>query len=400
MSKQYRKLSFIGLFVFACTTVHAGGASRPPQDRVETTRTAPALADGLVSTPGAWPVIVHSAYGGRIFGFDIDQEGTEGLLSEAQVLDNGHVLAAVEKFDLRTGRIVHIVAVTETADEDFLTLGIVNDNVGLVMHERSGGTRTFGVLMPPNADKFTRPWTPPITSHHIVESLSRNQGSALAAVYAYDNSENFEPVVFSTNVGANTFGTPVVMTDSSFMTGLVPEVAYNTQTNQALLGIQALGNPFIAPTMALVDLGSGATQIFSGVGLGNVNGMAIDSGTNIACTTTEIDFSVQFYDLATQSGFSQFLPGGLSQFHSGADVAVDPVHHLFLVAQPNSSTDPGASSIYVYDEQGTLLESIGGFHFANAGSVVFMHIALNPRQRFGFVDGPDPNVTELQRFTY
>jgi hypothetical protein len=42
------------------------------------------------------------------------------------------------------------------------------------------------------------------------------------------------------------FGTPVVMTDSSFTTGLVSEVAYNPVTNQALLGIQAIGNPFVA----------------------------------------------------------------------------------------------------------------------------------------------------------
>ena len=391
-----------GLMLAWLLPAHAG-EMRAVVDPIATVSAKPVAQaptpQGLATSPGPVPVIVRSAYGGRIFGFDIDQGGTHGLLTEAQTLDNGHVLAAVEKFDQRTGRIVRIVEVTE-GDDDFVTLGIVDDNVGLVMRERPGGQRTFAVLMPPNADKFTRPWTPPITSHHIIESVSRSQGSHRAAAYAYDNSSAFESLVFNTNVGANTFGTPIVMTDPSFMTGLVPMLAYNSVTDQALLGIQTLGEPFVGPTLALVDFGSGTTQIFSGVGLGNVNGMAVDSATNIACTTTEIDFSVQFYDLSTQSGFSQFLPGAISQFYSGADVALDPINHLFLVAQPNSSTDPGASSIYVYDEQGTLLDAIGGFHFANAGSVVFAHIALNPAERIGYVDGPDPNVTELQKFTY
>jgi hypothetical protein len=149
-----------------------------------------------------------------------------------------------------------------------------------------------------------------------------------------------------------------------------------------------------------VDLNDDTQRVFSGVGLGDVNGIAVDSARNIACTTTEIDFSVQFYDLATQSGFSQFLPGAISQFQSGAGIAVDALHGLFLVAQPNSSTAPGTSSIHVYDARGNYLKSIDGFHFSNAGNVTRVHIALYPSQRFGYVDGPDPGVTEIQGFRY
>ena len=53
----------------------------------------------LASTPGTSHVLVHSKFGGQIFGFDIDQNGTEGVLSESQDLNNGNVLAAVETFD-------------------------------------------------------------------------------------------------------------------------------------------------------------------------------------------------------------------------------------------------------------------------------------------------------------
>ena len=62
-------------------------------------------------------VIVHSKFGGQIFGFDIDQNGSEGVLSEAQTLANGLVLAAVETFDQQTGKIIAVVSMTQTTDD-------------------------------------------------------------------------------------------------------------------------------------------------------------------------------------------------------------------------------------------------------------------------------------------
>ena len=355
-------------------------------------------------TPLIGRVVVHGKFGGRIFGFDIDQNGSEGVLSEAVRLDNGDLLAAVETFDLRTGEIIAVLATTQSQD-DFLTLGVVGNGVGLIEFEHEidllNVERTFHVINPLSSNRFTREWTPPIDADHLIERVSRTQGSPQAAFYAYDNSENFQPFVFRSDVAANTFGPAVPLTDENFSsTGLVPVLAYNHLTHKAVLGIATLGNPFVPPVFALVDLNDGTQTVFSGVGLGDVNGIAVDAETNIACTTTEIDFSVQFYDLASQAGFSQFLPGAISQFQSGADVAVDPLHRLFLVAQPNSSTAPGTSSIHVYDEQGNYIKSIDGFHFSDAGNVVRMHIALYPSRRFGYVDGPDPGVTEIQGFRY
>src|ERR1700757_3138666 len=83
---------------------------------------------------GAGSIIVHSKFGGQIFGFDIDQNGTEGVLSEAQDLTSGNVLAAVETFDQATGKILNVVTKTQTQD-DFITLGVVGSSVGLVEHE-------------------------------------------------------------------------------------------------------------------------------------------------------------------------------------------------------------------------------------------------------------------------
>ena len=77
---------------------------------------------------------MHSKFGGQIFGFDIDQNGTEGVLSEATTLSDGNVLAAVETFDQNTGKILGVITKTQTQD-DFVTLGVVGSSVGLVEHE-------------------------------------------------------------------------------------------------------------------------------------------------------------------------------------------------------------------------------------------------------------------------
>jgi hypothetical protein len=100
----------------------------------------------------------------------------------------------------------------------------------------------------------------------------------------------------------------------------------------------------------------------------------------------------------TDEPFTEQLPGsGGNQFNSGADVEFDPLHKLFLVAQPNSSRGSG-STIYVYDTGGNLQETLNGFSFSNAFNVIPVHIALNPSNRSGYVDGPSNG--ELQSFTY
>jgi hypothetical protein len=135
--------------------------------------------------------------------------------------------------------------------------------------------------------------------------------------------------------------------------------------------------------------------VIPGPGKGIVNGIAVDSARQMACTTTEDDFSVEFYDLVKRTSKIVVLPGANSQLYSGGAVAVDPVHHLFLVGQEFSSTAPTGSSIHVYDEKGNLVESLNGF--ALPASPAYM--ALNPAARTGFVI-VTPDLTSLQSFTY
>ncbi len=359
-------------------------------------------------TVGPGTTIVHSQFGGQIFGFDIDRNGTEGVLSEAQDIGGGRVLAAVETFDQATGAILKVVKKLQTKD-DFVTLGITGARVGLVEREHVKGLyvvkRIYEELNPLDANKFTGKWTPPLASDDIILSVSQNQGAPVGAytnaVLAFENGGSNTTFVFGTNVGANTFGPLVTLTDPVFSFGTGPVMAYNTKTNQAVVAAAdgAVGGP--PPVFALVDLTAGTVTEFTGIPgpppfrQGYVNGIAVDSEDGIACTTTELDARVEFYNLKKKTGFAVSLPGGAGQLQSGENVEYDPVNKLFLVAQPVSSTGPG-SSIQVYDKKGNLVESLNGFSFPVSTNAMF---ALHPSARSGFVYGPS-GMAEIQSFTY
>ena len=361
------------------------------------------------SPAGAGSTIVHSKFGGQIFGFDIDQNGTEGVLSESQDIGGGKVLAAVETFDQATGKILNVVSKVASKD-DFLTLGIAGTSVGLVEREHVTGIfvtkRLYETLNPLASNKFTGLWKAPLAAHDIILGISRNQGVSTTAVLAFHNDgNNFNSFVLTSNIGSNTFEPPVTLTDPVFSFSNAPQVAYNSVTNQVVVASSdsAVGGP--PPKLALIDPTTGTVSEFTGIPgpppfrQGSINGLAVDSEDGIACTTTEVDFRVEFYDLKAKTGFAVILPGANGQLQSGSDVEYDLVNKLFFVAQSVSSTGQG-SSIQVYDSKGNFVESLNGFNFSNASNVVFTHIALNPSNRTGYVDGPDSRVRELQSFTY
>lgn len=152
-----------------------------------------------------------------------------------------------------------------------------------------------------------------------------------------------------------------------------------------------------APIFNDFDLKSGKVTTFLAFAGGDpFEGIAIDSATDMMCTTTFFDYSVEFYSLKTKKGFAEQLPGAQGELQSGSAIAADAVNHLFLVTQPDSSVGPG-SSVLVYDEKGNFIESINGLSFGGAGSLgSFIHV--NAANRTGFVNGP--GINELQSFTY
>jgi len=344
---------------------------------------------------GPGNVVVHTALGGFILGYDIDQTGNLGLLAEA-LTGPGGADVAVETFDIRTGEIVDTVIQKLDSRSDFVMLGIAGNHTGLIEFEHVThlfvDARLYFTMNPVNANRFTGRWTPPLADDQIISGVSSLQGSTATAVMAFDNGGTNRISVFSSDVAANTFGPVITLTDPLFEEHNSP--AFTLGRNLAVLGTSN-GCPNCPTKIATVDLTTGAVTTFRGLGLGYVNGIAVDPDTGIACTATEIDFSVEFYDLAAQTGFKRRLPGATSQAQSGEAVQFDPVNKLFLVQQPLSSTAPSGSSIQVFDEQGNFVESINGLHLPQSPTT----IALHPAERIGYVL-VTPDLTSLQSFHY
>lgn len=359
----------------------------------------------LNSNDEAGDVIVHGKLDGLIFGFEIDPDGAEGLFCEAVSNSDGTVSARVETFDQATGRIIRVLARSESQD-DFVALGVAG-SVGLIEKEQVRGVfnvkRTFSTINPLEGNVINGRWTPPIDPDQIVNQVKPAlDGTANVVVYALSVSTNVNPVVFSSNLADNTFGPVIDITDPDFTQEAPPVIAFDPIGNQAILGHDK-PSPFIEPpVIGFVDLTTGSFVKRRGLGLGVINGIAVDSEDGIFCTDTSFDSAVQFYNLIDSTAISVFLPGHDPQNStaSGGDIEFDPINKLFLVAQAFSDGQlNNGSSIHVYDLAGNLVESIDGLLFQGGDNVFPVHITLNPSHRIGFVNGPDL-TTAIQSFSY
>jgi hypothetical protein len=352
-----------------------------------------ASAQNTSAAPGT--VFVKTALGGFILGYDIDQNGTEGLLSESLTLSDGNYNVATETFDQTTGKILKIVSQQTETHNDFVTFGIFGSSVGLVEQEKSRGLfvekRVYGTLNPVSGNKLNGKWTPPLTKNQLIIGVAPSQGTANTALLV---SQNFNSFVMSSNVAANTFGPVVQLTNQIFGFNNSPVIAIDTVTNQAIIASSG-GGIMESPEIAEADLTTGKVTEFQGLGFGFANGIAVDSADGIAVTSTEIDFSLEFYNLATQAGFIVPLHNATNQSQSGRYVVFDPVNKLFLVGQEFSSTAPSGSSIQVFDTKGNFIEAINGLSLPASPA----YMALNPAKRFGYVI-VTPALTQLQSFTY
>src|SRR4029453_566454 len=114
--------------------------------------------------------------------------------------------------------------------DDFITLGVVGNSVGLVEREHSTGVlkviRAFSTLDPLRRNRLTGEGTPPLGTDHLVTQVSRPQGTPNVAVYALDLSSPFRPTLFTSDVGANTFGPVIAISDQDFVNGGDPRMAH------------------------------------------------------------------------------------------------------------------------------------------------------------------------------
>ncbi len=351
--------------------------------------------------------VLSTADGGQIFGWDINLNGTDGVLTTSQdVGPPGTYKVSVETFDQSRAKVAHVFARHTNKRDAYLGDGIFAGDIALITHYVTPhgsiyARRRYKVMNPVTAGQFTGPWVPPIADFDVIQN-AENQSTSTSVVYGIDLKHGDVPDLIATDLTQGT-STVFELDPNRFAIGLV-QVAQDTATNKAVLASStgAVGGP--PPVNTLLDLTTGDITQFNGLnggpfGAGFVNGLAVDSGTGIACTTTELNAQVEFYNLKKKTGFAVQLPGTgpADQLNSGAAVAVDPVNHLFLVADPVFAPT-GGSAIVVYDEQGNLIESITGFDFSNRFAVVPIRVAVNPALRMGYVDGP--GIDQLQQFFY
>jgi hypothetical protein len=275
---------------------------------------------------------------------------------------------------------------------------VLANDVGLIDDERHYGKYTrrdiFYLMAPVSKKRITGTWTRPPGRNFLINDIADQQSNPIAVMATtildgvISKPPTFEVVV--TDVAANkilrTLYAPkgdgvnypyFVAEDTSTQHAYVPAANYHSQTVFIDYDIRSgrTSNKFVAPP-----------------GSGPVAGIAIDSGSHMMCTTTGSTYSVQMYDLKThQQTFVGQIPNSGGEGQAGSSIAADPINHLFVVSQPNSLQ--GGSEIYVYDEQGNVVESLSGFAFGPLSG-----LQLVAGIRSGYVAGPGAN--QLESFTY
>ncbi|MBV9102912.1 MAG: hypothetical protein JO060_04925 [Candidatus Eremiobacteraeota bacterium] len=352
--------------------------------------------------------ILTTAHGGLMVGWDVDQNGNDGLLAEAD-----QNVSILESFDLATAKITSLgsrqPAHQGNAIRQYFVEKILANDVALVDDDfliMKTFTRndTFPLVSPAKGAKITGEWTPPHRHNLLVQWVADNQTTTQDAVVADTNKPTGGVIhLLLSDVAKNTFGpTTHFPTHPGQVWGGPQLVALDTSTNHAVVGTQldigSIFNPFESPSFGVFDVNTGSVlSVYSpNVGSGAIMGIAIDSKTHMMCTTTSTDSNVEFYNLTTGAAFAVPFPGLHGQLNSGGAVAVDQLHHLFIVTQP--SVGSFNSTVFVYAENGNLLESIPGFSFSNTFAAIFAYVAVNPKMRIGYATGPNEN--QIQQFTY
>ena len=395
-SRRIVLTAFVVSAVSGCSA--AGNAPGPAISRGSADASATAHRAVARGSVGLGKVLTSSG-GAQIFGFDIDQNGNDGLLATAQ---------HVQTFDQDTGQITKSFPLKTPARTTYGVDGIFGGDVGLVTrYVVPKGTiyakRYYNVLNPVTGNKFDGKWTPPIADVDV-KAVAENQATSTSLLYTIELKNQDKPDLFVSNVAANTFGNVIHLDPNEFSLADGPQLGQYTAANEGVIALSPDGGRVggFPPRNVLVDLQSGQITQFPGYnlgpyGAGYVNGLAVDPNTGVAATTTELNAQVEFYDLNKKTGITAVqLPctGSASQSASGSGIAVDPINKLFLVTEQVYCSGSQGSAIVVYDEKGTLVETITGFTFFIGEPAP----ALNPGKRMGWAFGP--HLSQLQQFFY
>jgi hypothetical protein len=399
-ARGYALLAAVAL-VAGCTKLAGSNSGGLPQGPQAGTGARQTLA-GRLTGPG--PVLT-SKFGGPIFGWAIDENGTDGVLTEVTSLTFPSK-SVIETFDQTTARVLKVVREQNTGRQGNRELSvdaIAANDVGLIDDGRVNLKSfhrhdVYYVMTPVTGNKITGTWTrPPGKDFHIEESADQQVDPrfvmSTTVVPDITKPPHFELVVtdIATNKILRVLHPPkldgvdypyLVAEDTATHRAYVPAANYHSETVFIDFNVLTghVSNGFVAPPFS-----------------GPVKGIAIDSATHMMCTTTQSTYSVQMYNLRTKKQtFVGQIPNAGGELQTGTSIAADPINHLFLIEQPQSLL--GGSEIYVYDEKGNVVESLTGFQFPAYTLTPETPIHVVPSSRSGYVVGPGSN--QLQSFTY
>jgi hypothetical protein len=388
---------------------NAGAGSPFPSSNISYSATSSGRSVTRSASGGSLGPVLTAAGNGTITGWDVDANAGIGLLSAGY--NNG---TRLEVFDLQTAKITKLGSYQKAGSgniyRQFIVLRVLANDVALVddlkfNQQTFQRDDTFPTVSPIAKGRVSGRWTPPHRKDLLIDPslgwVGVNQDTATNLVLADRNigSRGGRLELIDSDVATDSFvRAPRLGKGEVFEPPYV--IAQDTTANQLVVPMQLNGypfNPFEPPSFEIDDLSNKTQSIFSpGLGSGSVMGVAIDSTTHMMCTTTSDDSNVEFVNLSKQTGFAENLPNGAGEGSGGGAVAVDELNHLFIVTQPAGVLK--SASVYVYDEQGNLQESITGFDFENVGAAVFAYVAVNPNLRIGYAT--TANGAQLQSFSY
>jgi hypothetical protein len=354
--------------------------------------------------------VLSTKDGGEIYGFDVDQNGNDGVLASAGYQGNSFVVS-VETFDIGSARIAKSFASRNSARNSWSVDGIFLGDAGLVTHYiipkgQIYARRQYELMNPVTAKKFTGRWSPPVKNVDI-RLVAENQATSTGVVFVIELKNQDRPDLIVSDVGANTFGKVIHLDPNVFGLGNGPQLGQYAAANQAVIALSPDGGAVggEAPLNYLFDLATGKSKSFAGYNngpyhAGDVNGLATDPNTGVTATDTELNAQVEFYDMVHRTGIAAVqLPctADADQTYSGSGIAVDSIHRLFFVTETYNACNNGSGgALAVYDESGNLVETIPGFNF----SIGEPPPALDPSRRMGWAFGGPGGVSQLQQFYY
>jgi hypothetical protein len=342
-------------------------------------------------------------------GFGVNSHGSDGLLTSNVTADKP--VGSVQVFDQNTNAVTRKVTSSssyyQTAGSIGGGPGIFAGDVGLYQRYDQDGKQAYRVVKPVARGGDGGAWTPPaedVPSGGSTGALAApNQSTDTTAFLFGNNGPNGAYRVFTSNVGANTFGPPTDVQPAlrQFAFPFVTGFGADNSQRLAVLGASDFFTSGAPPTFLTVGLDNGQVASFTGVGAGGPEGLAIDSTTHTMVAPTT-DNTIGLYDLTARTGVGVPLGGAFYQHP-----AVDETHRYFALeeleipvgAGPMPANNNALSSVVIIDERGALVKRIAAFNFFNISLPINgSYLQLNPTTRTGYTLGP--GGTQLATFRY